>query len=72
MADGTPDDVLEPQLLGEAFGNRMVRTDAGAVVIDDHGHDEADHHGPAHAGLDASDLIPQHQHDHVHHEHRPS
>ena len=72
MADGTPDDVLKPQLLAEAFGNRMVRTDAGAVVIDDHGHDEADHdHGPAHAGLDASDLIPQHQHDHVHHEHRP-
>ena len=63
MADGTPDDVLKPPLLAEAFGNRMVRTDAGAVVIDDHGHDH-------HAGVDASDLIPQHHHDHIHHEHQ--
>jgi ABC-type Mn2+/Zn2+ transport system ATPase subunit len=67
MADGAPDDVLKPQLLAEAFGNRMVRTDAGAVVIDDHGHDDADQRH----GVDASDLIPQHRHDHAHHDHRP-
>jgi ABC-type Mn2+/Zn2+ transport system ATPase subunit len=66
MADGTPDDVLRPQLLAEAFGNRMVRTEAGAVVIDDHGCEDDDHRL---AGVDASDLIPQHHHDHVHHEH---
>jgi branched-chain amino acid transport system ATP-binding protein len=67
MADGAPEEVLKPQLLAEAFGNRMVRTDAGAVVIDDHGHDDADHRH----GVDASDLIPQHRHDHARHDHRP-
>ena len=72
MADGAPGEVLQPHLLAEAFGNRMIRTDAGAVVIDDHGHDDAGHrHGPPHAGLDASDLIPQHHHDHAGHEHHP-
>jgi zinc/manganese transport system ATP-binding protein len=66
MADGTPDDVLRPALLAEAYGNRMVRTDHGAVVIDDHGHPD-DEHGDH---LDATELLPQHHHDHVHHEHR--
>lgn len=66
VADGSPEDVLRPPLLAEAFGNRLVRTDQGAVVVDDHGHGAADHE----AGVDASDLIPQHDHDHVHHEHR--
>ena len=65
MADGRPDDVLRPALLAEAFGNRMIRTHDGAVVIDDHGHVDHEHGG----GVDASDLIPQHRHDHVHHDH---
>lgn len=67
MADGRPNDVLRPPLLAEVFGNRMIRTNDGAVVIDDHGHGHVDHeHG---GGVDASDLIPQHRHDHVHHDH---
>ena len=65
MADGRPDDVLRLPLLAEAFGDRMIRTTDGAVVIDDHGHVDHEHGG----GVDASDLIPQHRHDHVHHDH---
>jgi len=65
MADGAPGDVLRPALLTEAFGDRMVRTQDGAVVIDDHGHTELAHG----AGVDASDLIPQHRHDHSSHDH---
>jgi ABC-type Mn2+/Zn2+ transport system ATPase subunit len=64
MADGPPAEVLRPPQLAEAFGDRMIRTAAGAVVVDDHGH--TDGHD---AGVDASDLLPQHRHDHVHHEH---
>lgn len=64
LADGTPDDVLIPGLLTEAFGNRMVRSDAGAVVVDEHGHDGE------HRDVDATDLLPQHHHDHAGHEHR--
>jgi iron complex transport system ATP-binding protein len=66
VADGPPAEVLRPRLLAEAFGNRMIRTANGAVlVVDDHGHADGDHDD----GLDASDLLPQHRHDHVHHEH---
>ncbi len=65
VADGPPDEVLRPPLLAEAFGNRMIRTANGAVVVDDHGHADLAHD----AGVDASDLLPQHHHDHVHHEH---
>ena len=65
VADGPPDEVLRPSLLAEAFGNRMIRTANGAVVVDDHGHTEPVHD----TGVDASDLMPQHDHDHVHHEH---
>ena len=65
VADGPPDEVLRPPLLAEAFGNRMIRTANGAVVVDEHGHA-----GPEdETGVDASDLLPQHHHDHVHHEH---
>jgi ABC-type Mn2+/Zn2+ transport system ATPase subunit len=64
MADGPPEQVLQPQLLLEAFGNRMIRTDEGAVVVDDHGHAATDD-----ADVDATDLLPQHRHDHSHHEH---
>jgi ABC-type Mn2+/Zn2+ transport system ATPase subunit len=66
VADGPPAEVLRPALLTEAFGNRMVPTDHGAVVVDEHGHGDGDHD----ASVDASDLLPQHEHDHVHHEHR--
>jgi iron complex transport system ATP-binding protein len=65
VADGPPDEVLRPALLAEAFGNRMIRTANGAVVVDDHGHADLAHD----AGVDASDLLPQHHHDHVHHQH---
>jgi ABC-type Mn2+/Zn2+ transport system ATPase subunit len=65
VADGPPGEVLRPALLTEAFGNRMVRTDHGAVVVDEHGHAYGDHD----SGVDAADLLPQHDHDHVHHEH---
>jgi ABC-type Mn2+/Zn2+ transport system ATPase subunit len=65
VAEGRPADVLRPALLAEAFGNRMVPTDHGTVVVDEHGHADGDHD----AGVDASDLLPQHEHDHVHHEH---
>ena len=65
VADGPPADVLRPSLLAEAFGNRMIRTADGAVVVDDHGH-TGDEHEP---GVDASDLLPQHHHDHAHHAH---
>jgi ABC-type Mn2+/Zn2+ transport system ATPase subunit len=65
VADGPPAQVLRPELLAEAFGNRMVPTDHGAVVVDEHGHADDDRD----AGVDASDLLPQHAHDHLHHEH---
>ena len=65
VADGPPDEVLRPALLAEAFGNRMIRTPNGAVVIDDHGHADGGHD----PGLDPAELLPQHHHDHVHHEH---
>jgi ABC-type Mn2+/Zn2+ transport system ATPase subunit len=65
MADGPPAEVLRPPLLGEAFGNRRVRTTDGAVVVDDHGHTDLAHD----AGVDATDLLPQHHHDHARHDH---
>jgi ABC-type Mn2+/Zn2+ transport system ATPase subunit len=65
VADGPPAEALRPALLAEAFGNRMVPADNGAVVVDEHGHADGGHD----AGVDASDLLPQHEHDHVHHEH---
>ena len=46
VADGPPAEVLRPELLTEAFGNRIVRRRRGSgavVVIDEHGHDDDDH-----------------------------
>jgi len=69
LADGRPGDVLRPELLAEAFGNRAVSFDGSAVitVVDEHGHDDAD--GPS-----AAALVPhQQRHDHAvhrHHDHR--
>jgi ABC-type Mn2+/Zn2+ transport system ATPase subunit len=65
VADGPPADVLRPALLAEAFGNRLVPTDHGIVVVDEHGHGDGDHD----TSVDASDLLPQHEHDHAHHDH---
>ena len=63
VADGPPEQVLRPDLLTEAFGNRVVRRDDGAVVIDDHGHAEEIHDD---GRPTAADLMPQHHHDHAH------
>lgn len=63
LADGAPRDVLTPELLAEAFGNRMIPTHDGAVVIDDHGHADHEH---AHDAVDAAELLPHHHHDHSH------
>jgi ABC-type Mn2+/Zn2+ transport system ATPase subunit len=64
VADGPPSEVLRPPQLAEAFGDRMVRTAGGTLVVDDHGHD----HGEE-AGVDATALLPQHHHDHARHDH---
>ncbi len=61
LADGTPGEVLVPDLLAETFGGRVIRDDGTSIVVDDHGHHG--HHG------DATELVPHHgihQHDHDH------
>jgi ABC-type Mn2+/Zn2+ transport system ATPase subunit len=61
LADGPPSEVLEPDLLAEAFGDRLLRSGAGAVLIDEHDHD----HGEPHP----TELVPHHRlhrHDHTH------
>jgi ABC-type Mn2+/Zn2+ transport system ATPase subunit len=65
LADGTPDEVLVPELLAEAFGGRVIRHDGSSIVVDEHGHDGL--HGHAHT----PDLVPHHSlHPHAHeHEH---
>ena len=64
LADGTPEHVLVPTLLAEAFGGRLIRDDGTSIVVDDHGHD----HGEPHA----AELLTHHDaHQHQHqHEHR--
>lgn len=64
LADGRPDEVLVPELLAEAFGERLVRQEGTAIVVDDHGHD--------HGLPPATELVPHHGlHDHRHeHDHR--
>lgn len=67
LADGAPDDVLRPELLAEAFGNRAMSFAGDAVVA------VADDHGPARPAAEAiaAELAPhQQRHDHVRHEHR--
>ena len=63
LADGTPDQVLVPKLLAEAFGGRLITDDGASIVVDDHGHDHGQPHAP--------ELLPHHGiHEHVHeHEH---
>jgi len=65
LADGTPNEVLVPPLLAEAFGGRLIRDDGTSIVVDDHGHDHGHDHGQPHA----PDLVPHHgahQHEHEH------
>ena len=49
VADGSPEQVLTPELLTAAFGGRLISVD-GAVVVDEHGHgvrhDDCDHPDP--------------------------
>jgi ABC-type Mn2+/Zn2+ transport system ATPase subunit len=61
LADGSPEEVLVPALLAEAFGGRLIRDDGTTIVVDDHGHDHGEPHG--------SELVPHHtthphEHDH--------
>ena len=66
LADGRPGDVLRPELLAEAFGNRAVSFDGNAVVtvVDEHGHGDED-------GVSAAALVPhQQRHDHAVHRHQ--
>lgn len=61
LADGTPEQVLVPHLLAEAFGGRLIRDDGTSIVVDDHGHDHGEPHVP--------DLVPHHgvhRHEHDH------
>ncbi len=66
LASGAPADVLRPDLLAEAFGNRLVRDDGAIVVVDEHGHahDDCPDGEP-----EAAELLPQHAHDHHAHRH---
>lgn len=71
VAAGSPDEVLQPALLAEAFGHRLVGGNvaegelAAMALVDEHGH--------AHDGcpdeLDAGALEVQHCHDHHNHPH---
>jgi ABC-type Mn2+/Zn2+ transport system ATPase subunit len=66
VASGPPSDVLRPELLAEAFGNRVVRAEGAMVVVDEHGHahDDCPDGEP-----EAAELLPQHHHDHHAHHH---
>jgi len=64
LADGTPEEVLTPVLLAEAFGGRVVSNDSATIVVDEH------HHGTAvHSATELSGHLDRHdhsQHDHSH------
>ncbi len=66
VASGPPDEVLQPALLAEAFGNRLVRSGADTLVVDEHGHA---HDGCPDGEPEAAALLPQHDHDHHAHRH---
>jgi ABC-type Mn2+/Zn2+ transport system ATPase subunit len=66
LAAGRPDEVLRPQLLAEAFGNRLVSSGGDTLVVDEHGHA---HDGCPDGELEAAALLPQHDHDHHAHGH---
>lgn len=64
LADGSPEDVLVPELLAEAFGGRMVAGEA--VVVDEHHHHDLDPNGGA-TDLSAHLEVHHHHHGHDHH-----
>lgn len=64
LADGTPEEVLTPALLAEAFGGRMVSDQTATLVVDEHHHD-SDHH-PA---TELSGHLDHHDHSHHDHSH---
>jgi ABC-type Mn2+/Zn2+ transport system ATPase subunit len=66
LAVGPPHEVLQPRLLAEAFGDRLVTSGAAALVVDEHGHahDDCPDGEP-----EAAELLPQHRHDHHAHGH---
>lgn len=65
LAAGPPANVLEPTLLTEAFGNRLVHAGGEHAVVDEHGHG----HDGCPDEVDPADLVPQHRHDHHAHGH---
>ena len=66
LAEGPPHDVLQPRLLAEAFGDRLVTAGAATLVVDEHGHA---HDGCPDGEPEAAELLPQHHHDHHAHGH---
>jgi ABC-type Mn2+/Zn2+ transport system ATPase subunit len=50
IADGTPSQALQPELLAAAFGGRVIRSGDTPLVLDEHGHgvlhDDCDHTDP--------------------------
>jgi ABC-type Mn2+/Zn2+ transport system ATPase subunit len=66
LAAGPPADVLQPRLLADAFGNRLVTSGAATVLVDEHGHA---HEGCPDGEPDTAELLPQHDHDHHAHGH---
>lgn len=65
LADGSPESVLVPGLLAEAFGGRVIRDDGSSIVVDEHGHHD-DHTAHTHVDLVTHQILHPHQHDHVH------
>lgn len=41
IADGTPDEVLQPEHLAKAFGGRLLQVGGESLLVDDHGHGHA-------------------------------
>jgi len=67
LADGSPDEVLVPELLAEAFGGRMVAGEA--VVVDEHHHHDLERHeGATDLSAHLDSHHHHHEHDHDHHD----
>jgi len=49
IADGTPEEVLQPEHLAKAFGGRLLQVGGKSLLVDDHGH------GHGHAAGDGHD-----------------
>lgn len=53
IADGAPEEVLRPEHLAAAFGDRLLRIGGEALLLDDHGHGHSRDHGDVHDHGDA-------------------